>query len=314
MIAGFEEPTSGGITIGGRDMLGVPPNRRPVNLVFQHLALFPMMNVADNIAFGLRRRGVGSGEIKRRTGEILERVDLPGFGGKRIQQLSGGQKQRVAIARCLILEPAVLLLDEPLGALDLKLREQMKMELKMLQARVGTTFIYITHDQSEALVMSDTVAVMHRGRFEQTGTPQQLYSQPQTPFVAAFVGDANQCSGSIEVTGGEVAVIRTDEGQVFHVRRTAGLTRGKATLFLRPESMIIAPADTAGLNTFEVEIRAILFDGASSRLLTATPAGHELLVALPQNRVFDHLQPGQRITVGWHPQSGIVFNQRGDEG
>lgn len=312
MIAGFEGPTSGEIVIGGRSMLGVPPNRRPVNLVFQHLALFPMMNVADNIAFGLRRRGVGTSEIKRRTGEILERVDLPGFGDKRIEQLSGGQKQRVAIARCLVLEPAVLLLDEPLGALDLKLREQMKMELKMLQARIGTTFIYITHDQSEALVMSDTVAVMHRGRFEQTGPPQELYSRPQTPFVAAFVGATNQWSGTVLEAGSEMAVIRTDEGLVFRVHQTAQFSRGKATLFLRPEAMIIAPSDAGGLNTFEVEIRAIFFDGANSRLLTATPAGHELLVSLPQNRAFDHLQPGRHIAVGWHPQSGTVFN-RGEQ-
>jgi spermidine/putrescine transport system ATP-binding protein len=314
MIAGFEEPTGGTIIISGRDMQGVPPNRRPANLVFQHLALFPMMNVAENIAFGLKRRRVSHSEIRRRTEEILERVDLPGFGGKRIQQLSGGQKQRVAIARCLVLEPTLLLLDEPLGALDLKLREQMKMELKMLQARVGTTFIYITHDQSEALVMSDTVAVMNRGRFEQTGTPQQLYGQPQTPFVAAFVGEANQWSGSVADTGTGAASIRTDEGLVFRVHQAARLSPGKATLFLRPEAIILDPADTAGLNAFEVEIRAILFDGASSRLLTATPAGRELLVALPQNRVFDHLQPGQRITVGWHPQSGIVFNRGENEG
>ena len=281
MIAGFEEPTSGSIVIGGRSMLGVPPNRRPVNLVFQHLALFPMMDVAENIAFGLKRRRVPAAEVRRRTEEILERVDLPGFGGKRIQQLSGGQKQRVAIARCLVLEPTLLLLDEPLGALDLKLREQMKMELKMLQSRIGTTFIYITHDQSEALVMSNTVAVMHRGRFEQVGSPQQLYGQPQTPFVAAFVGEANQWSGEVESSGTETAAVRTDEGLVFAVRHNARLNRGRATLFLRPEAMIIAPADPGGLNTLEVEIRAILFDGANSRLLTATPAGHELLVALP---------------------------------
>ena len=164
MIAGLTEPTDGNIEIRGNSMLGISPNKRPVNLIFQHLALFPMMNVGQNIAFGLKRRGERKAVIEEKVNTILERVDLAGFGGKKIDQLSGGQKQRVAIARCLVLEPAVLLLDEPLGALDLKLREQMKVELKKLQAKVGTTFVYITHDQSEALVMSDHVAVMNQGR------------------------------------------------------------------------------------------------------------------------------------------------------
>jgi ABC-type nitrate/sulfonate/bicarbonate transport system ATPase subunit len=181
MVAGFEEPDSGTIAIRGRDMRGVPPNRRPANLVFQHLALFPMMTVAGNIAFGLKRRKVDAKEIARRTGDILDRVGLPGYGDKRVDQLSGGQRQRVAIARCLVLEPLVLLLDEPLGALDLKLREQMKVELKKLQAKVGTTFVYITHDQSEALVMSDAVAVMNKGRFEQTGSPRTSTAPRKRP-------------------------------------------------------------------------------------------------------------------------------------
>lgn len=310
MIAGFEEQTSGRIEISGQDMRGVTPNRRPVNLVFQHLALFPMMNVAENIAFGLRRRKVPAAEIRRRTEEMLERVGLPGYGAKRIHQLSGGQKQRVAIARCLVLDPKLLLLDEPLGALDLKLREQMKVELKKLQAKVGTTFIYITHDQSEALVMSDTVAVMNRGRFEQVGSPQELYMDPQTPFVAGFVGDNNRWEGTVEEVDGETVLIRTDEALVFRARRKADAHKGPATLFLRPEAMVIDPVGTDGLNTFPAVVKAILFDGANSRLLTVTPSGHELLAALPQNRAFDHIRPGAEITLGWHPHSGIVFARR----
>ena len=192
MIAGFIQPDAGEIRIGSKTMNGVPPNQRPVNMVFQHLALFPMMNVGDNVAYGLTRRGVSADEIKRRVGEMLERVNLPGAQAKRVDQLSGGQKQRVAIARSLVLEPTLLLLDEPLGALDLKLREHMKIELKQLQAAFGTTFVYITHDQSEALVLSDHVAVMNHGRFEQLGTPQSLYYEPQTPFVAGFVGANNR--------------------------------------------------------------------------------------------------------------------------
>ena len=314
MVAGFEEPTSGTIAIRGRDMAQVAPNRRPVNLVFQHLALFPMMNVARNIAFGLERRGTPRAEIARRVEHTLERVGLPGFGAKEIAQLSGGQKQRVAIARCLVLEPSVLLLDEPLGALDLKLREQMKVELKKLQAKVGTTFIYITHDQSEALVMSDAVAVMHKGRFEQVGSPQELYGDPATPFVAGFVGDSNIWEGAVDECSGALATIRTDEGFIFGARFRGACAPGSPVrLFLRPEAMRIEPADTTGLNTFRATVKAQLFDGDTSRLLTVTPAEHELLVTLPQNRRFDHIRPGQEITLGWHPESGICFRRGGGD-
>ncbi len=308
MIAGFDSPTSGAIEIRGEDMLGVPPNLRPVNLVFQHLALFPMMDVAENIAFGLKRRGVNRTDIKKKTETILERVGLPGFGEKQINQLSGGQKQRVAIARCLVLEPSVLLLDEPLGALDLKLREQMKVELKKLQAKVGTTFIYITHDQSEALVMSDRVAVMNNGRFEQVGTPQELYGQPETPFVAQFVGDNNKWSGIVTEKLDNEVVITTNEGYQFRTRtQTTSSNSNKVDLFLRPEAMRIEPRDQDGLNIFDVTVKSILFDGANSRLLTMTKEEHELIVTLPQNRKFDHIKPGDVITVGWHPDSGICF-------
>lgn len=307
MIAGFDEPTAGTLTIRDKDMRGVPPNKRPVNLVFQHLALFPMMNVAENIAFGLKRRRMQAAEIKKKTEAILERVELPGYGIKRVNQLSGGQKQRVAIARCLVMEPSVLLLDEPLGALDLKLREQMKVELKKLQAKVGTTFIYITHDQSEALVMSDRIAVMNKGRFEQVGSPRELYSDPKTPFVAKFVGDNNVWAGEVETAGKEVS-IRTREGLQFQARSHEAYSVGThVDLFLRPEALRIQPEDTTGLNSFQVEVKTILFDGANSRLLTMMPGGHELLVSLPQNRQFDHIEPGDSITLGWHPNAGLCF-------
>jgi spermidine/putrescine transport system ATP-binding protein len=239
MIAGFIEPTGGRILIRGSDMAGRPPNRRPVNLIFQHLALFPMMDVAGNIAFGLQRRKEKKADIEKKVTEILERVGLPGFGSKKIDQLSGGQKQRVAIARCLVLDPAVLLLDEPLGALDLKLREQMKVELKKLQAQVGTTFIYITHDQSEALVMSDHVAVMNNGRFEQVDTPRNLYAHPKTPFVARFVGDNNAWKGTVAGRQDDLYTIETGGGQTFTAGAAADLTTGATVAFLsapRPSS------------------------------------------------------------------------------
>ena len=199
MVAGFYEPSCGSIRIRGEEMAGVEPNRRPVNMVFQQLALFPMMNVAENIAFGLRRRGVRGGELRKRVEEILERVGLPGYGEKKISQISGGQKQRVALARCLVLRPVVLLLDEPLGALDLKLREQMKVELKKLQQQVGTTFVYITHDQSEAMVMSDLVAVMRDGRFEQMDTPRtSTTARPPPSWPSSWettTGSSAVCAG-----------------------------------------------------------------------------------------------------------------------
>ena len=309
MIAGFIEPTAGRILIRGSDMANLPPNRRPVNLIFQHLALFPMMNVAQNIAFGLQRRKEKKPDIDRKVADILERVGLPGFGNKKIDQLSGGQKQRVAIARCLVLDPAVLLLDEPLGALDLKLREQMKVELKKLQAQVGTTFIYITHDQSEALVMSDHVAVMNNGRFEQVDTPRKLYAHPKTPFVARFVGDNNAWNGTVADHREDLCTIETTDGQTFAAAAPDLPSGTPVAFFIRPEAIIIEP--DAGLNDFNrlpVIIKSILFDGANSRLL-ATPVDgeEELMIALPQNRQYDHLNAGDRVDIGWSARSASCF-------
>ena len=310
IIAGLTEPTEGNIEIRGKSMLGISPNKRPVNLIFQQLALFPMMNVGENIAFGLQRRGEKKAIIKKKVPAILERVDLSGFEDKKIDQLSGGQKQRVAIARCLVLEPAVLLLDEPLGALDLKLREQMKVELKKLQAKVGTTFVYITHDQSEALVMSDFVAVMNNGAFEQIDTPQNLYNHPKTPFVAKFVGDNNAWSGKVSQSDKQIIEIETYEGNVFRTKSEDTFPGGtQVDLFLRPEAMLIQPdPGMANLNRFEVVVKSILFDGANSQLL-ANPlnSDKELIIALPQNRQYDYIQVNDKIEIGWHEQSGICF-------
>jgi spermidine/putrescine transport system ATP-binding protein len=313
MIAGLTEPGSGKIEIRGKSMTGIAPNKRPVNLIFQNLALFPMMNVGGNVAFGLQRRGDNKADMKKKVSAILERVDLGGFEEKKVDQLSGGQKQRVAIARCLVLEPTVLLLDEPLGALDLKLREQMKVELKKLQAKVGTTFVYITHDQSEALVMSDHVAVMNQGKFEQVDTPQNLYNHPRTPFVAQFVGDNNAWSGKILKCEESTADLETAEGTVFRTKIDKPIEPGtEVDLFLRPEAMLIQPdPGMADLNRFEVIVKSLLFDGANSRLL-ANPlnADTELLVALPQTRQYDYIQENDKIEIGWHKQSGICFKKK----
>ncbi|MFV0435983.1 MAG: ABC transporter ATP-binding protein [Desulfopila sp.] len=295
MIAGFLAPTAGRLLIRGRDMTAVPPNRRPVNLVFQNLALFPMMNVHDNIAFGLKRQKVAAAERERRVAAMLERVHLTGFGAKAIDQLSGGQKQRVAIARALVLEPSLLLLDEPLGALDLKLREQMKIELKKLQSEVGTTFLYITHDQSEALVMSDKVAVMNRGRFEQIDSPRNLYSNPATRFVAGFVGETNVFP--VQMVAESPLVVQTPFGQQFAALAAEKLAGVDLDLCIRPESIVLDPPENANSgNRLRLKVRNILFDGSNTKICAGIgESDQEITVALPQNQQFAHIGPGDVI-------------------
>jgi len=312
MIAGFSEPDAGDIVIGGRSMRGVAPNRRPVNMVFQQLALFPMMTVGENVAFGLARRGVGKAERRRRSDAMLERVGLGGAGSKRVDQLSGGQRQRVAIARSLVLEPTLLLLDEPLGALDLKLREHMKIELKQLQAAFGTTFVYITHDQSEALVLSDRVAVMNHGRFEQLGTPQELYYEPATAFVAGFVGSNNRVSGRLRASDGEVAEIETSEGWTVRARKSCAMSAGDhVEAFVRPEVATLE-RDAALLPQNQARhvgvVQSLLFDGANSAVLLREDVTRlEFRVALPQTGRLADLKVGERVHFSFDAQRAICF-------
>jgi spermidine/putrescine transport system ATP-binding protein len=312
MIAGFIQPDAGAVMIRGRDMADVAPNRRPVNMVFQQLALFPMMSVADNVAFGLARRGVSRAERQRRTAAMLERVGLAGAGSKRTEELSGGQRQRVAIARSMVLEPTLLLLDEPLGALDLKLREHMKLELKQLQAAFATTFVYITHDQSEALVLSDHLAVMNHGRFEQLGTPQQLYYRPASAFVAGFVGASNRLAGTARRLAGALIELDTADGWVLRARPGEPVTPGTAVeAFIRPEAATLArrAADLPpGQDAHDGEVLSLLFDGANSAvLLREAASGIELRVALPQTGAFADLRPGERIVFSFDPERAICF-------
>jgi spermidine/putrescine transport system ATP-binding protein len=312
IVAGFVAPDEGDVRIGGRSMAGVPPNRRPVNMVFQHLALFPMMSVGDNVGYGLARRGMPRPEIASRVDAMLKRVGLPGARDKRIDQLSGGQKQRVAIARSLVLDPALLLLDEPLGALDLKLREHMKIELKQLQADFGTTFVYITHDQSEALVLSDRVAVMNAGRFEQVGTPQELYYAPRTPFVAAFVGANNRLTGTVADVRGEVLDVATSEGLRIRVKAVGSAAAGDAVeVFVRPEGLELA-RDAAQLppsaQRFAGHVESLLFDGASSAVLVReTRTQAELRIALPQTGRLADLRVGEAVAFGFDAQRAVAF-------
>ncbi len=315
MIAGFLAPDTGQIHIAGKPMNGVPPNRRPVNMVFQHLALFPMMSVGENVAYGLARRGLPRADIAKKVGAMLERVSLPGMQDKRVDQLSGGQRQRVAIARSLVLEPTLLLLDEPLGALDLKLREHMKVELKQLQASFGTTFVYITHDQSEALVLSDHVAVMNAGSFEQVGTPQQLYYQPQTPFVAGFVGANNKLSGRATPSGDAaqgLVAFTTAQGLAMHARAIGRIDPGQAVeAFVRPEAVSLArqAGELPAGNAYHVgQVESLLFDGANSAVLLREQASRtEFRIALPQTGRFADLRIGETVAFSFDPQHAVCF-------
>ncbi|GBD44586.1 Spermidine/putrescine import ATP-binding protein PotA [bacterium HR40] len=237
LISGFLKPTTGRILIGGRDMAGIPPSRRPTALIFQNLALFPLMSVWENVAFGLEARGVAKAERRRRAEALLELVALAGSADKKPAELSGGQRQRVAIARALAVEPSVLLLDEPLSALDLKLRQHMRHELRAIQRRVGITFVYITHDQGEALTMSDRVAVMRRGRIEQVDTPERLYEEPATAFVATFVGGSNLVPARVRRKAGTECLAETPLGN-FRARNPQDLAEGaEGLLFVRPERL-----------------------------------------------------------------------------
>lgn len=313
LLAGFDRPDQGSIHIRGQRMNDVPPNRRPVNMVFQHLALFPTMSVGDNIAYGLKRQKVPAAERRKRIAQVLEQVGLPGLEDRNPLQLSGGQRQRVALARCLVLKPTLLLLDEPLGALDLKLREQMKVELKHLQKQFGTTFVYITHDQSEAMVMSDQVAVMRSGRFDQVAPPETLYREPATPFVAGFVGDNNGITGEVVAVRGELADIRLADGALItgRVADTSVTPGARARLFIRPESLRLtdsAPDD--GAACLPARVQTTLFDGANSRVELAS-AGQTLYARLPQDGSAPHRDAGTQVCLAWDPMLARVFGEEG---
>ncbi|MCP3868738.1 MAG: ABC transporter ATP-binding protein [Gammaproteobacteria bacterium] len=295
MISGFEEVTEGELLVRGVSMNGIPPEKRPVNIVFQNLALFPMMNVERNVAFGLQRRKLPRNEVRTRVAEMLERVGLLGFEKKKVTELSGGQRQRVAIARSLVLRPSILLLDEPLGALDRKLREHMKVELKVLQKEIGTTFIYITHDQSEALVMSDRVAVMNEGRFEQIDTPKNLYKNPKTSFVAGFVGESNE----FDVVSYNNGVLTTEHGLKIKKSRIDFVPK---KLFIRPEAFVLdSPEDLPDVDLVSTKVKTILFDGSNTKIsVLIKESNDEVLISFPQNAKFENLQEGDDLQVGIH--------------
>ena len=317
MIGGFEEASAGTIYLADVDVTGLPPFKRDVNTVFQNYALFPHLSVFENVAFGLRRKRTVDREIRDRVKKMLDLVELPGYERRKPSQLSGGQQQRVALARALINQPQVLLLDEPLGALDLKLRKQMQIELKRIQTEVGITFIYVTHDQEEAMTMSDRIAVMRYGRIEQLGAPEELYERPTTAFVAGFLGVSNLLDGEVVDRAGELAGIRLGDGTVL--RAPSELVDGatQVRVGVRPEKLRVMAGDAIGtdearngLNTLSGTVLDASYIGVSTQYLVATGDGHRLTVYaqnLETSGASGGLADGQPVQLTWKPQHTFVI-------
>jgi spermidine/putrescine transport system ATP-binding protein len=307
MIGGFEQPSSGAIFLGDDNVAGLPAYKRNVNTVFQSYALFPHLKVFDNVAYGLRRKKVEKDEMNRRVNEVLELVDLEGFGERRINQLSGGQQQRVALARALVNRPGVLLLDEPLGALDLKLRKQMQLELKRIQAEVGITFIYVTHDQEEAMTMSNRIAVMHRGRLEQVGAPQDVYELPASQFVAGFLGASNLLQGEIEGADGNRAKVRLAAGSTILLpAERLPRERGAVDIGVRPEKLHIVPSGAShtapGENAVDATVSISTYTGVSTSYECTTGDGSTVVVYVQNlGNAAKPIGAGERVRISWDP-------------
>ncbi|MEV0256348.1 ABC transporter ATP-binding protein [Streptomyces sp. NPDC050732] len=310
MIAGLEEPSSGTVRLGDQDVTALPPYKRPVNTVFQSYALFPHLDIFENVAFGLRRRGIKS--VKKQVGEMLDLVQLGEQARKKPHQLSGGQQQRVAVARALINHPKVLLLDEPLGALDLKLRRQMQLELKRIQTEVGITFVHVTHDQEEAMTMADTVAVMNGGRVEQLGAPADLYENPRTTFVANFLGTSNFIEADIQAgaagSGDDLVVKAGDCKLALPAARCTGptATGGKILVGVRPEKISLTHADDAGLipegrNRITGRIADSSFIGVSTQYVVQSPVCPSFEVYAQNIERDSRLAPGAEVVLHWNP-------------
>jgi spermidine/putrescine transport system ATP-binding protein len=310
MVAGFEEPTEGQVLIDGEDQVGLPPYKRPTNTVFQSYALFPHMSVADNVSFGLRRKGVDKGEIDRRVGEELERVGLAREANRRPAQLSGGQQQRVALARALVNLPSVLLLDEPLGALDLKLRKGLQVQLKRIQQEVGITFVYVTHDQEEALTMSDAIAVMNHGRIEQVGDPEQIYDKPASSFVAGFIGVSNLMPGKV-ASAGKKGKVELDNGVTVE-GEVDGLKSGeRCQAVVRPEKLQIGSGGR-GEPSVEGLVESSLYLGTATQLIVRLPDDVTMTVLVPNADEAERQKlpgGGAKVKLSWAPEHMHVVRE-----
>jgi spermidine/putrescine transport system ATP-binding protein len=305
-ISGFLDPSEGGVRIGGRDMRGIGPNKRPTALIFQNLALFPLMSVAENIGYGLRVRGVPRDARRRRVDELLNLIAMPGAGDKLVSELSGGMRQRVAIARALAVEPQVLLLDEPLSALDLKLRQHMRNELRNIQKRVGITFIYITHDQGEALTMSDRIAVMNAGVIEQVGDGRSIYDRPETAFVASFVGENNPFEGRVVAAENGHAVVESPIGRLRGRNRGDVSIGDPAVLFVRPEIFALGPGREDG--SLESEVLNVAFEGNTTHLFLRGPDPKKpIMVSVPRGAGAQIPEQGSRAAIRFNPDDALVL-------
>lgn len=308
MIAGLEEPTSGEILIGTENIVPFPPYKRPVNTVFQSYALFPHLTIYENVAFGLRRRGIK--DVDKTVKEMLSLVELSTMAERKPAQLSGGQQQRVAVARALINKPDVLLLDEPLGALDLKLRRQMQLELKWIQKDVGTTFVHVTHDQEEAMTMADTVAVMNEGRIEQMGSPVEIYENPKTAFVANFLGQSNLFTGTVKGVDGDLVAVDVNGLTLYVPKGKTNITSGKIVIGVRPEKIKVVDVDTPNLpkNQIVGTISDNAFVGVSTQYVVDSPWGQELS-AFEQNVDPNDLgYKGNKVVLAWEPRNSFVLD------
>jgi len=303
LVAGFEQPTSGGVLLDGENMAGIPPNKRNVNTVFQSYALFPHMKVFDNVAFGLRRARTDKREVKKRVGAALEQVQLSALARRKPGQLSGGQQQRVALARALVLQPAVLLLDEPLGALDAKLRRQLQVELKALQEQIGITFLYVTHDQEEAITMSDQVAVMNGGHVEQAAPPREMYEEPSTAFVADFLGVSNLMEADATGPSGSGVALQLGPGVAVEAGRGDVTARGQVKVVIRPERVRIEPAGAGGPNRVPAMVSRSVYLGNGVRVILHLPTGHSVVALVPttDGDASPDWDPGTPVTVNLPP-------------
>jgi spermidine/putrescine transport system ATP-binding protein len=298
MIAGFEQPTGGEILMAGQPIAALPPFKRDINTVFQHYALFPHMSVRDNIAYGLRMRGVPRAEREERVTRALAMVKLDQLGARAPRQLSGGQQQRVALARALVNRPRVLLLDEPLGALDLKLRKEMQLELKHLQTHLGITFVYVTHDQEEALTMSDRIVLMRQGRIEQVGTPRDLYDRPASRYVADFIGETNLLPGVVVESGDGLVALRVGEATLRGVSEAALAPGAEAWLTVRPEAIDLTDGTgaAAGQNLVTGTVRDAVYAGSALRVHVVLLSGQRLVANVPSGTP---VTPGEPVTLTW---------------
>ncbi|NBC32561.1 MAG: ATP-binding cassette domain-containing protein [Alphaproteobacteria bacterium] len=311
MLSGFLDPSDGAIRIGGQDMRGIGPNKRPTALIFQNLALFPLMKVWENIAFGLEVRGMAKAERRKKADRLIELVALQGQGDKLVTELSGGQRQRVAIARALAVEPAVLLLDEPLSALDLKLRQHMRAELRAIQKRTGVTFIYITHDQGEALTMSDRIGVMSQGLIEQVGSGEAIYDEPATAFVATFVGENNPFYGRVMTTERGYAMVDTMFGPLRGRNSQRLITGDRAILFVRPERVRVLDEGEEAENVIASTIDRVDLEGAFRNIFVRGEGSRDIVVHMTNDGRNGHLSPGQRVRIGFDPDRALVLQETG---